>query len=201
MAINGVVPPLNATGLYVVKEPYKLQPGVAYSCIATRNLQDLALKKIPVWERYYSPYGLSKEIYQQDETNEVVLVTLFSDDYGAVYVPSSYIESYPDLSGVRFRHRILSLSLGAIPDTLPLADLQQKMAELASDVVGIEPMVTIHTVELSSVVSNEDALRFEKARQARIRDRDTTQAQLVAARKEIDLLREENALLQEMLEP
>jgi hypothetical protein len=200
MAINGVVPPLNATGLYTVTAPFKLQPGAAYQCIATREFRDLSNNNIPVWERYYSPYGLSKEQYQTDVNNGVVLVTLFSDDYGAVYIPSSFIESYPDLSGVRFRHRIASVSLGAIPDTLPLEDFQKKLSELASDVVGIEPTVIIHSVELSDAVSSDDALRFEQARQARIKDRDTTYAQLTAARKEIDTLRAENALLQEMLD-
>ena len=192
-----VVPVLNSSGQFTVKSPFKLVDGVTYTCIANRKFKDLL--NIPVWERYYSPYGLTKEQYDQDVKDEAVLVTLFSDDAPTVYVPSTYILGYPNAAATTFRHRVLSCSLGAIPDTLALDDFIQKVRALASDVVGIEPTVLLHSVSLSTVITKEAAEAFEAARQARINNRTTEHAQLLAAQAENAELRTRNQMLEELL--
>lgn len=194
-----IVPSLNAVGTFTVKAPFTLSPGVTYSCIATRRFKDLLNQNAQVFERYYTPYGLDQATYEQDLKDDAVLVTLFSDDAPTVYVPSTYITSEPDLSATTFRHRVVSISLGAIPDTLPLDDLTSKLSSLCSDVVGIEPTVLLHSVSLSAVVSKDAANAFEAARQARIKNRTTEHAQLLAAQAENQDLRTRNALLEEAL--
>lgn len=195
----GIVPTLNSSGQFTVQSPFKLVDGVVYTCIAVRKFKDLLNQQVAVWDRYYSPYGLTQEQYNQDLKDEVVLVTLFSDDAPTVYIPSSYILSYPSASATTFRHRVLSCSLGAIPDSLPLDDFIQKVRALASDVVGIEPTVALHSVSLSTVVTKEAAQAFESARQARINNRTTEHAQLLASEAENAILRQRNQLLEELL--
>lgn len=194
-----IVPPLNSAGVFTVTAPFTLESGKTYTAIALREFKDLLNLQIDVYGRYYSPLGLSQAVYEQDYQANAVLVTLFSDDAPTVYIPSTYIASYPDLSATTFRHRILSLSLGAVPDSLPLDDFVAKMTALASDVVGIEPTVLQHTTSLSSVITREAANAFEAARQARIKDRTTEHAQLLASQTENAALRTRIALLEEVL--
>lgn len=195
----GIVPTLNSSGQFTVQSPFKLVDGVSYTCIANRKFKDLLNQQVAVWDRYYSPYGLTQEQYNQDLKDEAVLVTLFSDDAPTVYIPSTYILSYPDASATTFRHRVLSCSLGAIPDSLALDDFLQKVRALASDVVGIEPTVALHSVTLSTVVTKEVAEAFEAARQARINNRTTEHAQLLASQEENAILRQRNQMLEELL--
>jgi len=195
----GIVPTLNSSGQFTVQTPFKLVDGVSYTCIANRKFKDLLNQQVAVWDRYYSPYGLTQEQYNQDLKDEAVLVTLFSDDAPTVYIPSTYILSYPDASATTFRHRVLSCSLGAIPDSLALDDFIQKVRALASDVVGIEPTVALHSITLSTVVTKEAAEAFEAARQARINNRTTEHAQLLASQSENAELRTRVQMLEEIL--
>jgi hypothetical protein len=194
-----IVPPLNLAGTYTVKTPFVLVAGVSYTCIAQREYKDLVINNISVYDRFYSPYGISQADYEADVKNNAVMITLFSDDAPTVYIPSTYILSYPDLSAITFRHRVLSISMGAIPDSMPLDDFVSKVASLASDVLGVEPTVSQHSVSLSTTVSTQAANAFEAARQARIKDRTTEHAQLLAAQAENAELRQRNSLLEEVL--
>lgn len=195
----GIVPPLNLSGTYTVKAPFVLVAGVSYSCIAQREYKDLVINNVSVYDRFYSPYNISRAEYEADVKNNAVMITLFSDDAPTVYIPSTYITSYPDLSAVTFRHRVLSISLGAVPDTMPLEDFISKVASLTSDVIGVVPTVTQHSVSLSTTVSTQAANAFEAARQARIKDRTSEHAQLLAAQSENNDLRQRNALLEQAL--
>lgn len=195
----GIVPPLNLSGTYTVKTPFVLVDGVTYSCIAQREYKDLVINNVSVYDRFYSPYNISRAEYEADVKNNAVMITLFSDDAPTVYIPSTYITSYPDLSAVTFRHRVLSISLGAIPDTMPLDDFISKVGSLSSDVLGVIPTVTQHSVSLSTTVSTQAANAFEAARQARIKDRTSEHAQLLAAQAENNDLRQRNALLEQAL--
>lgn len=195
----GIVPPLNLSGTYTVKAPFVLATGVTYSCIAQREYKDLVINNVSVYDRFYSPYNISRAEYEADVKNNAVMITLFSDDAPTVYIPSTYITSYPDLSAVTFRHRVLSISLGAIPDTMPLDDFISKVGSLSSDVLGVIPTVTQHSVSLSTTVSTQAANAFEAARQARIKDRTSEHAQLLAAQAENNDLRQRNALLEQAL--
>lgn len=194
-----VVPVLNSSGQFAVNAPFKLVDGVSYTCIANRKFKDLLNQQVAVWERYYSPYGLTQAQYDQDLKDGAVLVTLFSDDAPTLYIPSTYITGYPNAAATTFRHRVLSCSLGAIPDTLALDDLIQKVRALTSDVVGIEPTVLLHSVSLSTVITKEAAEAFESARQARINNRTTEHAQLLASQAENAELRTRNQMLEELL--
>lgn len=195
----GIVPPLNIAGQFTVKAPFTLVEGVSYQVIAQREFRDLIINNVDIFDRYYSPWGISQADYENDVKNGAVLITLFSDDAATVYVPSTYILSYPDLSATTFRHRVLSVSLGAVPDSMALDDFVSKLAALTSDVVGVVPTVTQHSVSLSMAVSTDAANAFEAARQARIKDRTSEHAQLLAAKADNDDLRQRNALLEEAL--
>jgi len=164
-----------------------------------REFKDIENQHVSVWDRYYSPAGLTADQYKSDVAEGAMLVTLFSDDAPTIYVPTTYIQSYPDVSAVSFGQRILSLNLGALPDTLPLDDLVQKMSSLASDVIGVEASVTIHNVSLTDAVTPTQAVAFEKARQAKIKDRTTERAQLVAANKTIADLQSQISVLEQVV--
>lgn len=180
-----IIPPPEARGTFELLTPFTTQAGAIYTCIAVREFKDIENQHVSVWDRYYSPAGLTAEQYQSDLAEGAMLVTLFSDDAPTIYVPTTYIKSYPDVSAIAFGQKILSLNLGALPDRLPLDDLVQKMSSLASDTIGVEATVTIHNVALSDSVSATQAAAFEKARQAKIKNRTTERAQLVAANQTI----------------
>lgn len=194
-----IIPPLDSRGTFVLRAPFTVAAGAIYTCIAVREFKDIENQHVSVWDRYYSPAGLTADQYKSDVAEGAMLVTLFSDDAPTIYVPTTYIQSYPDVSAVSFGQRILSLNLGALPDTLPLDDLVQKMSSLASDVIGVEASVTIHNVSLTDAVTPTQAVAFEKARQAKIKDRTTERAQLVAANKTIADLQSQISVLEQVV--
>ena len=189
-------PPLYAKGTYSLTSPYTLPGSQSYTCVAIRSFRDLLKLHVDVVKAYYTPVGLGETEYKSDTDVAAAIITLLGDDGQVVYVPDTYISSYPDLSGYNYNHMVLSVSLGTVWDQLPLDDVKQKIEETVKTALGVEATVNEHVSPTTGTVSQTEHERIETARRAAIRNQKTLTAQLLEIKTSYTTLQEQYATLE-----
>jgi|SRR6185312_682074 len=177
-----MLPMLGAAGIYTLKAPFNtdLLANTQYTCVAIRKLVEIVAGGGDPFTDYYVPKSLDKSTYTTDLTNDVSIVTLQAADNSLVPVPSSYLAAYPDGGGIPYRVIIVSGNLGAIPDSLDLSPIQQKIQDDIAAILGIQD-VTIRVSAVSNVklLDTATAQGLESARQANITNNTTDYSMLV----------------------
>lgn len=193
-----LTPPLHAKGLYAVKEPFTVKPAGIYTCVALRKFEDLVESNVDVFNVFYAGNGLERSVYETDLKDGAVIVTLM-DQFGQyVFIPDSHILSYPVPGDVEYHHAVLSVSLGPLPKSFPLDHLIDQLKLSASDAIGLEPEVKLHSVPTVGAITYEQHEIMEAARTLRVANRQTAHADLQSAREEIILLNEKVQLLTQL---
>jgi hypothetical protein len=195
----GITPPLLTKGRYTLVAPFVALPTVLYTCNAIRTFDECLVSGVDVLNGVYIAAGLTKVEYDRDYKAGKKIVTLMSDTETPIYVPDSYIESFPNFDAAPYSHIVCSLDFGALPDFLSLSNLQLEIAALASDVVGKEPVVKIHRAPSTGLVTPEQHEIAEVARQAAISRRTTYRAENIQLRTRITTLEEQNQILVDLL--
>lgn len=195
----GITPPLLTTGRYTLVEPFTALPTVLYKCEALRTFDECQLSGVDVLNNIYILAGLTKAEYDRDKKAGNKIVTLTSATETPIYVPDSYIESFPNFDAVTYQHIVGSLDFGALPDYLNLANLQLEMAALASDIVGKEPKVTIHRAASSGLVTPVQHEAAEVARLSAIKRRTTYRAENIKLKQQVTALEQQNQVLVDLL--
>lgn len=182
-----LTPPINVQGIYTLSGPWAqdVVPNTPYTCIAVRKFADIIRKGEDPYAIYYSPKGLSPADYQRDSNNGECIVTLRSAGGQFIYVPTFYIVSYPNQSGLAYAVTVLGVNLGAIPTGIDLSVIRQKISDVVHDYFGVTP--NIQQAIISEVVnkSASDAAAIEAARQAAIVERQTDYSKLHLAEQTI----------------
>ena len=199
--MSRLIPPIDTKGRYTLKLPFVAQVNILYSCASIREFIDLENQGIDVYTTYYQPHGLDVTDYQQDRTNNEAIITLVSDTLAPIYVPSSYILTYPDLSYHNYQHVVLSASLGPLPDSIDLTFVRNQMATVISDVVGVMPEVHVSVVGLDGVITPAQHESLEAAREAAITNRTTDRARLLQEQQKVAELETKIRALEELLFP
>jgi hypothetical protein len=128
------------------------------------------------------------------------IVTLQSDTSAMVFVPDTYIEKFPDLTGVAYKRIVLSIELGPLPDEVDLTHAKTSIAAVASDITGVESTVTEHVAPYAGVISADQHAILEAARQAAITNRTTDRATVISQQAIIDAQAERIDALQDLVQ-
>ena len=192
-------PPLRAKGLYEVRAPYSVLSNTVYECIALRSFDDFTQRGEKVFERFYQAHGLTQQDYERDRAENAHIVTLQSATSALVFVPDTYIEKMPDLSGVEYKRIVLSVLVGPIPDDVDLTHLKTSVGSVVSDITGVDGEVLEHVVPFNGMISAEQHATLEAARQAAITNRTTDRARVLEQQGVIDAQRERIAALEQLL--
>lgn len=192
-------PPLRAKGFYEVRAPFTVISNSVYECIALRSFDDFTERGEDVFKRFYLANGLSQTDYENDRAANTHIVTLQSATSALVFVPDTYIEKMPDMTGVEYKRIVLSVLLGPLPDSVDLTHLKTSVGQLVSDITGVTGVVLEHAAPYSGAVSAEQHATLELGRQAAINNRTTDRADLLTAQATIDAQRERILALEELL--
>lgn len=159
-------PSIGMSGVFELKDPFHtlLIAQVSYTCRSLRTLSDIAASGEQIWERYYEPYKVSIEAYQQDLTNNVCIVGLQAGTGEWAYVPESFIASVPDPNGVMYTPVMLGVYLGAVEDTFSLDGLQAQIESLVQATLGVKPQIKGVAAGQSVILSHEEHDRLVAAR-------------------------------------
>ena len=163
---NGVriTPTINTVGVFKVEKPFFVESNRVYEVVAIREFDDIWLQGGDVYEEYYKPNGLSEEIYERDVKLNATIITLKSK-VGNVYIPDTFIESFPTLGYLNYKHVILSVDIGAVSDDTNLDALIDDLKELASKHGGITATVKKHTAPTTNALTRAEVESLEKQRQ------------------------------------
>lgn len=196
-----ILPPIGTKGLYVLEAPFdgQLELTELYECGAIRYFEDIENNGRSVYDLYYKPFGLTETICENDRQTGQVIVTLLSIKYPPVYVPSSYIRSFPDLSSKPYNQVIMTLSLGALPDDVIVEPAATAAANAVSDVIGVKPEIHWGLMPLSGAVTPEQHETREAARQGAILNRDTDYSRVKTLQDQVSMLSQRNKILEQII--
>ena len=200
---TNLIPELTANGVYTLTAPFNavLKANAAYTCISIRQLEDIIARGEDPYTQYYVPReqtsGDLLPQYNADLGNGVCIITLQASSGAVVYVPSSFIASYPSKGGVPYTNLMMAVDLGAMPDYVDLTFLKQQIANLVKTTVGLTS-VLIQTVVVSPMtnISAADHTRAEAARLANITNTNTPESQVIALTKQLQALQTQYANLE-----
>lgn len=177
-----LVPPIGAAGTFVLKAPFQSDviAEQIYTCVAIRRLGEFRLLGIDPYTQYYLPKEIAAAQYELDlAQGDVCIVSLQSPSGKLTFVPSTYIESYPNPNGHRYTPVILAVDIGSVPDVLNLSALRTAIADAVKGYVGINSVsITSIAVGESKMVSQQDHNAIEAARLGRITVTKTMYAQI-----------------------
>lgn len=169
-------PPIGARGRYILTYPWQANPAKLYTCLAIRSFADIYKQGQDVYNLFYKAMGLENdqsiggEIFQfaSEALLKPNMITIRSDDGETIYVPDTFIQSFPSMGEVKYSHMVLSLSLGPIPDYVSLAALKDAIADTVRDNIGVVPTVREHVAPSTDNPTPEQHEALETARLAAI---------------------------------
>ena len=198
-----LIPQIGATGVYKLIAPFdsQLREGIPYTCVAVRRLNDFITNGRDPKSLYYDPYELPDSIWERDYLDpDTCIVSLTNKSGQWIYVPSTFIVSYPDIGGIPYTVRILGINLGAIPDTLDLSNLITNVQNLVKDTVGIESVAKTVAASETKIISKEDADAIESAREDLITIEKTDRARIMELEALVQSQRTQIEALQDYIE-
>ena len=192
------IPDIGARGNYVLKAPFDtlLKPNTSYICQGVQRLENIIGNGEDPFGLFYEPAGLTKEQYDIDLLNNASIVGLQSGMGQWAYVPNTYITMYPDMNGVVYRAIMLSISLGALPDTLSLEAIKTSVSNLIYDLVGVTSVVKEVVISTASLIPKKDSDLIEAARLSKVKLIMSDSAQLSKAKSELAAARLQIATLE-----
>jgi len=194
-----IIPTLGMKGRYSLKSPWNASPDTLYTCAAIRYFVDIENLGFDVYEDYYQPMGMDRNVFEKDRREKVAIVTLTSETSAPIYVPSSYIEAIPDLSHRNYHHVVLSASLGPLPDYIDLTFLQDQVGAVVSDTIGMQPKVELGVAPMKGTISPEQHEVLETARAAAISNRTTSHARVLELSEKNAQLEQRLAIMEQIL--
>lgn len=181
-----VIPPPGTKGLFLLRSPFATVEGLVYHVSAQRSFEDLIRRGIDPIELVYKPVGLGEAEYTADSESGAYVITLLTPSDKAIFVPDTYIDSYPDMGVIPHSWVVVSASCGMLPDTYPTEALEQAMKEVISDHTGVEANVFISRAPVTQAITQEQYVQNVAARNAAIKTRVSTYAENIALKKRND---------------
>lgn len=182
------IPPIGVSGIWSLSSPFKekLQANVPYTLIAIRKLSDILNAGGDPEADYYTVNSLDITKYTTDFNNDVSILSLQHGGNAIVYVPSSYVMSYPDIGGVPYTSLALTIPIGAIPDSLDLSYLKTRLTAVVAETIGVTATVQTVAVSNKTLLTTADAQAAETARQAKVNTTMTDYAMYLQAAAQRD---------------
>lgn len=191
-------PPINALGQYVVRPPFNIPAGAIYKCEAINGFEALEKDGINVFSKFYTPFGISQDIFNTDRINGIDIVTLISATHPTVILPSSFIVSFPNITAIPYNNVFLVMDLGILPDKTELRAGIDYCKEVIEDFHGVTPTVQVVAHPIAGLIDSSQHESLVNARIAKMKERDTVykqfqdaQVKIAAQQQRINLLEAE----------
>ena len=166
------IPPINTKGIFVFHPPYADDATInkkEYEVIEIRKIKALHDDGLDPLNSIYLKVGMTKEDFVEDLNNDVPILTLSIDGEQYLYVPADRIKEIPAVIGYTATERLVTLSLGLVPDNINLDLMYKNIATLVNDTISVKPDLTEHPGGPTVLMSNEDYEKYTKMMSAQAR--------------------------------
>lgn len=163
-------PTLDVEGKFKLTAPYSVNANLLYKCIAIRSFEDCEYDKEDVYKKYYKGRGLidgeAGFSFKNERLAGVKILTLRGQDGSYVYVPTSYVASFPTIAEEKYHHLVLSCSLGALPESFDVTAVVEQLQDAVVALTGVtNAKITLHAAPASG---NPTQSQHEAMEQTRI---------------------------------
>jgi hypothetical protein len=162
--------------LFVLRAPFVASATIVYRVADVSTFEAMISRGQDPMTLVYTPAGLVAADYATDTAAGAAVITLMSDSATPIYVPDTYIDSYPNMAVAAHSWTVATVDLGILPDTYDTTRLTQAVQQAVSDYIGVESTVTIATVPTTDAVTQAEAVAAAAARAAAITTRTTPYA-------------------------
>lgn len=179
-----ILPPIGTSGVWSLKAPFDTKPvnGIAYTLISIRKLTDILNAGADPEALYYTPFAITHADYLNDLDANVSILSLNNASYDTIYVPSSYVNKYPDIGGIPYNVYGITAELGSLPESVNLDYLLTLINDVIRENIGIaSPNAGLVVLGETTLVSAADSQTLEAARHANITAATTDHAKYLAA--------------------
>jgi len=189
-----VIPSIGMTGVWPLKPPLDvyLAEEAIYTCRAIRSINEYIAQNIDPFETVYKPLSLTQAIYDVDYANNEYIVSLQAMDGTWEYIPVSYIESFPNTSGVLYERKGVTVVFPALPSDSDYQTFVDQVKILATEVFGVDIETNIVHIGHQYIMTPEEAELDYNIRQQFMQS-------MVSSRVQIQVLETENAALKRLI--
>lgn len=161
-----ILPPIGSSGVFVLSSPFdtKVPSLTNLTCKAIRRISDYLASSEDPKTLCYTSNGLTEENYNDDAVLDVDIVSLQSGEGQWLYIPASYIVSYPITNGIPYRSIALAINLPQLPVTQDISPMETDISNIVRDHIGVVPVIEI--IETSRVI-NVTSEKHEASKTAR----------------------------------
>lgn len=195
-----VTPPLGAYGQYVLKTPWATVSQIAYKCVSLRRVEEVVKSGKDIYATFYQPMGLDLVTANGDILQGVVFVGLLGNDGSRIYVPDTYIESYPDQTAISYDYTVMSVDLGPQPSDMDLTKLIDEFKGTANSFTGIateDIIVHIGRARSTVMMTQDQYIAAEDARKLKINNTVATSTLML---EKDERIRQQDQLINTLLE-
>lgn len=192
-----ITPTVNATGKYKVRLPWVINENSILTCIAIRSFDDIYNKNEDVYDVYYETAGAVNGSIVDNKTFDFEkerlllpnIITLQDVNGGIYYVPDTFIASIPTQSDIPYSERIISVSLGPMPDYLDISNITDELTDLVKSKTGMS-VVTVreHSLALLDNPTYDEHLAMDRVRKASLENDVSVYEELNKANAEVQRL-------------
>lgn len=191
---TNIIPAPWTAGSFTANVPFDsvVNPALYYTVSAVRTVQEMLALKSDLFKLVWEPAGVETADYQsqlaQLQAINGAIICLSSKNNPDIYVPSTYIKSFPLVDGVIYEHMCIYADLGSVPPSFS-GRINSAIAHFQNylkDMVGIsDPRVNLGTVQTRGYVPKEQADAWENTRQLAVKDNPSDLIRLEAANRTI----------------
>jgi hypothetical protein len=178
MADQNMIPAINAAGRFEAAAPFNqiVNESTYYTVEATRTIHEMEGAKLDVYSLVFAPVGVTAEDYptvlKRAKDAGAIICALLDRNGAPVYVPTTYLTSFPLVDGVSYERMCMIADLGPVPPSMAQA-MQQVLdhtKQYIKATLGIQSAVRLGTIPTVGYVSQDQADAYENTRKGEITD-------------------------------
>jgi len=193
MADQNMIPAINAAGRFEAAAPFDqiVNQSTYYTVEATRTIHEMEGAKLDVYSLVFAPVGVTAEdfptVLKRAKADGAIICALLDRNGVPVYVPTTYLTSFPLVDGVSYENMCMVASLGPVPPFM--RDAMQQVLDHTKQYIaatlGVTSTIRLGTIPTVGYVSQAQADAYENTRKDNITDSSNDVAKVRALTQQI----------------